>query len=413
MAGSGKGKSRSKENELLEALKPEPGQGAAAPKKKFKRKDDVSGNKWQLSLVVDSEVKNEKDLIRECKIDIDEWRIDRWVCERWEVAGFERATGSSKNWSRNYGGFLLQPLHLVKAWLTRKIEVIAARTEIEDLKKQAKLAVPAPSKLVAPRKTNTGNILIFNPIDHHFGKMAWAQETGWRDYDTKIASADFENSADKILSGAHGLGFDRIVFVIGNDILHIDNRSGTTESGTAMDRDSRYHKIFRTARDVVRRQVVRMEQVVPVDLVIVPGNHDRNAAWHLGDSLEIAFEKHKHVTVDNRPTARKYMEWGRCMWMWTHGDKSKRRGERLPGVMLSEQPEMCGRTRYREIHLGHFHTEQTQEINGTIIRVLPSLSAVDAWHAENEYVGNHNRSNGFIFNRDTGLTGMIVYTVPQ
>jgi hypothetical protein len=116
------------------------------------------------------------------------------------------------------------------------------------------------------------------------------------------------------------------------------------------------------------------------------------------------------VTVDNEPAQRKYVEFGRCMVLLTHGDKGKR--EDYPLLMATEQPAMFGRTLYREAHTGHLHQTKVQEYHGVRVRILPSLAGADAWHAENGYVGNIRAAEAFVWSADEGLVATAYYTVP-
>jgi DNA repair exonuclease SbcCD nuclease subunit len=148
-------------------------------------------------------------------------------------------------------------------------------------------------------------------------------------------------------------------------------------------------------------------KVAPVHVVTMPGNHDRLAAWHMGHALECYFHNYKDVTFDNSPTARKYFEWGVNMLMFTHGDSGNRHD--YPLLMAAEQPEMFGRTKFREIHCGHTHETKTIERHGIRVRVLPALCPPDEWHAANGFVGNQRNAEGYIYNNKEGMIGMVVY----
>jgi hypothetical protein len=133
----------------------------------------------------------------------------------------------------------------------------------------------------------------------------------------------------------------------------------------------------------------------------------------MGDSLEIAFRKHRDVSVDSAPSFRKYMKWGSVGLMWTHGHMSKKKGEFLPQVFATESRAIWGETLYNEIHLGHYHEESSKELYGCTVRVLPSLSGTDAWHSEHEYVGNLKRSMGLLWAQREGLVGTTYYNVRE
>jgi hypothetical protein len=112
--------------------------------------------------------------------------------------------------------------------------------------------------------------------------------------------------------------------------------------------------------------------------------------------------------IDNEPTSRRYFQFGKVMLMFCHGDNEKRMD--MPLVMASEQPVMWGATMFRECHTGHLHQTRLEETHGVRVRILPSLSPPDAWHAVNAYVGCLRSAEGYIWNRDEGLIGQVFYT---
>jgi hypothetical protein len=199
--------------------------------------------------------------------------------------------------------------------------------------------------------------------------------------------------------------------VVGNDLLHVDSRSNTTTAGTPQDTDSRYYKLFVSTRRMIQRAIHRCSELAKtVQVVLVPGNHDRDSVWHLGDSLTCAYNACPHIVIDNAPTQRKYVEHGRVMLLFTHGDKGKRPD--YPLMMATEQPQMFGRTTFREAHTGHLHQTQVQEWHGVRVRILPSLAGADAWHAEHGYVGNLRAAEAFVWSATEGLVATAYYTVP-
>ena len=93
-----------------------------------------------------------------------------------------------------------------------------------------------------PNRQN-GHLLIINPADVHIGKYADASETG-KEYNVEIAKNRVREGVKGILRNAEGYPIERILFCIGNDILHTDNVHNTTTKGTAQDVDGKWHKHF-------------------------------------------------------------------------------------------------------------------------------------------------------------------------
>ena len=299
------------------------------------------------------------------------------------------------------------------------VDAQRALQEIEALKEQAKQEIrkPASNRGSNLRTKSSGNMLEIDIFDLHLGKLAWAKETGYEHYDLKIAKALFEDALETLIQRTAGHSFDSIILPVGNDFFHSDNMRNETTAGTRLDVEGRFHKTAYTGRVMIVAAIERLREVAPVKAIIAPGNHDQLTAWHLGDSLECYFHRDADVTIDNLPTLRKYHEFGKVMLLFMHGDKGKQPD--YPLLMATEQPEMWGRTKFREAHLGHFHKTQVRnsptvdERHGARVRVLSSLCASDAWHAENQFVGNMRAAEAFVWNREEGLIAQATFTVPE
>ena len=244
-------------------------------------------------------------------------------------------------------------------------------------------------------------MLEINIPDAHFGKMAWGKETQGRSYDTPIAAATFDRALETLIERSKGFKFEKILFVVGNDLLNSDNELGTTTKGTAVSTDCRYQKTFVTVRRTIVNGINRLKEIAPVHVVLVSGNHDDLGVWHLGDSLECAFDQEPDVLIDNAPTYRKYVRFGNVLLMLTHGDKGKR--EDYPLLMATERSKDFGETKFREIHTGHIHQTKLQERHGVRVRILPSLSPPNAWHSENGFVEQQRNAEAYVWNTNEGL----------
>ncbi len=359
-------------------------------------------------------------LLAHCKVDLSEWEVKESSVSMHEMGSIPRTIGSkSAGWERKSTAPVITPLYRVWVSLKRKSEVIAVRSEIEDIRREFRNELKSkPCRFSVPDRARSsvkrsGLMLEVAIPDLHMGKLAWAKETGYQNYDITIAQKVHDQAIEKILDRTAGLKFDKIVYVVGNDLLNADNAQNTTTGGTPQHCDVRFQKTFRTTRMMVSDAIRKLRSRGPVLVPVVPGNHDTLSSWCLGHSLECLVEGYgwKDVYIDNGPTKRKYVEWGQVMLMLTHGDKGKHAG--YPLLMATEQREMFGRTAFHEVHLGHLHGLLTREINGVRVRVLSALTATDAWHSEMGYVGNVRAAEGIIWDRQEGNVGNVIYTAPD
>ncbi len=352
-------------------------------------------------------------LLAVCEVDLNIWRVKDFEAKKWSMGSIPRTTGNKREgWSRPCTKPVVTDLYAVRARFERRVVVIAVRSEIEALKADAmKAAVRSPAPKFC-RHSRVGQMLELNSPDLHMGKLAWGKETGWQDYDSKIAAACFNDAMDTLMQRSASYRLSEIVLVVGNDLLNSDNKANTTTAGTPMSgTDTRFHKTFLDTRRMIAATIRKCRMVAPVRVVMVSGNHDELSVWHLGDSLECEFSKTAGVFIDNAPTARKYYQFGQVGLMWTHSDKGKKNN--YPLLFATEKPDIWGTTRFREIHTGHTHESRLMEYHGTRVRTLSALCAPDAWHAENAYVGNLRSAEGFIWDREEGLIGTCIYTTPE
>lgn len=361
---------------------------------------EVKGDAAEITRTTHEKVRSLADLIRICEIDTTEWEVERYVANKWEMGYKDKAQAAHT-----------LPLFQIKAWLKRKVAVMDARAEIAALIEE--LALPTRKVPTIIRTRDEAPYMLEPSIpDLHMGKLAWKEETGHANYDSKIAATLYLKALDTLIARTASFKFERVVFPIGNDFFNADNLQNTTTRGTVQDADSRFQKSFRAGRRVAMEAIDRLRSIAPVvDIFIVPGNHDSLSSWFLGEVLDAIYQRTHGVTVHNQPTSRKYVEYGKNMILLTHGDTGKR--QNYPQIMAAEQPQLWGRTLHKEAHTGHLHHLRVQEHHGVKVRMSPALCSADAWHANNQYVGNARGAEAFVFHREEGVVTVANYTVQE
>ena len=366
----------------------------------------IHGDEWDITLGR-TPINSPQELIAEYKIDTRIWEVVEFNVSRYEVFHSAQAVGKSPMWEREEDDYEIVPLNSIKAKLKKIPGMELAISEMEAIRASIK-SIPHRVTIIKYPKNPPDNMLEMCIPDVHFGKVAWDEQTLHGDYDVSIAKNIFNEAVPTLISRVEPYKFGQILFVVGNDVFHTDNSNNTTYAGTQLDGDTRYHRTFRIVREVMVDTIESLRSIAPVKVLVVPGNHDRMTSWHLGDSLECWFHRHKDVDIDNAPSSRKYHRWGNVMLLFTHGDKGKRPD--YPTLMAAERPVDWGQTVYREIHTGDKHHVQVEEKFGIRVRILPSLSAVDTWHSENMFVGSLRQAEAFVWNKTQGLMGTAIYT---
>jgi hypothetical protein len=347
-------------------------------------------------------IRSVDDLVKYADIDLTLWQCTRQVVNKWEVG----AVVDEK--------LVTSPLFQVKAWFERipgAADNAAARSAL-----LAEVKRTAPSFPALPRRPRYGGepmaAELFAPDPHH-GKLAWHGETG-TNYDAAISERIYSDAIDNLVGRLAGLNIEEIIFPIGNDFFHTDTPQGTTTGGTPQDVDGRWMKTFRRMRQTLIRKIGQLRQVAPVRVIIVPGNHDETKMFYLGDALEGWLSKCHGVTIDNRPTLRKYHSYGISLIGYAHGDKE--RPADYPMLMAHEAKAQFSRAQYYEWHLGHLHKREehrraiahqitTDTVNGVVIRRTPSLGGTDAWHYGKGYVHAPRQADLFLWGKESGPVG--------
>lgn len=344
----------------------------------------------------DKPIKSLEDACAAASVDLSIWYVDSWECSQWTVG--MNIKGKEEPVQTQQYRVKLRLRRLLKRSVHEAIDKI-----FERMKKYA----PKYRKIKLPQ-SGPETLAVACLFDVHFGKLAWSAEVG-ESYDLKIAEKIFKNAIVDLMVHVKDRRISRFCLPLGNDFFHIDNKRNTTFMGTPQDTDSRYAKIFETGKMAVIWAVEHMMQYADVDVLWVPGNHDPTTSYHLVETLSSWFHHAKNVAVDVSPPQRKYYIWNNILLGFTHGDKIK--PESLPNLMALEKPDDWAKCDCREWLLGHQHRSQkwvskdTDTYQGTTVRTIQALTATDAWHHEQGFVGARRAAEILLYEKDFGYVG--------
>ena len=231
-------------------------------------------------------------------------------------------------------------------------------------------------------KTDDGHLLVFDIGDPHFGKYATSTETG-EDYNIEIADKVCREALEGLIARANGFVIDKVLLVIGNDILHTDSPFRKTTAGTPQDTDGQWHEAFIAARKLYVHTVERLLTIADVHIVYNPSNHDFMSGFMLADGLQSWFHDSDQVTFDVDMKHRKYFAYGNSLIGTSHGDGAKENN--LSELMATEARELWAQALYPYWYLHHVHHKKSKEYIGGMVEYLRSPSASDGWHDRNGY----------------------------
>jgi len=345
-----------------------------------------------------------EDIIKIAGIDSKTWRVKEFKITPnvWGVTMKQKQTakGKSKTWAEQAHNYQL------------KVEIRFERifTFIEDSLKELIVNIPtfAYSSKLPKFKPGTGILHEIAVLDAHLAKLSWLQETGYRNYDLNIAVEDYNYAIDQSLNFASPFTPEKIIYIVGQDMYHMDNMEGKTTRGEhTLDVDGRITKVHAKAFEITLKSIYKCRAVAPVEIIWSPGNHDYLTSFMLCFTLKEHFKDDKFVTVDVGTNIRKARLWGNLLVGWTH--RITGRYNTWGNELAQAFPELWGQSKFREWHHGDQHKKQdvktipTFTSGGVLCRQLTALSPVDKWHFENMFTDAIPGGESFLWSKDHGI----------
>lgn len=362
-----------------------------------------SGDEAVATGTSDTPIKTLEDACRAANVDTKVWYVHDWEVSQWTTplivgSGPERKA-------------IQQQQYRVRCRLKRilpKPLLDAAEAIYERLAKLSR----KPANVVRCKPiAGEPCMAVVAVMDPHFGLLAWEKESG-SNYDLAIAERLYSNAVTDLLNEVKGRNVAKILFLLGNDLLHVDNSNNTTFAGTPQSVDGRLAKLVETVEMAVINAIETAAAVAPVDVQLIPGNHDTTTSYHVARTVKAWFRHDKRVEVECGPSPRKYVRWGTNLIGLCHGDAIKT--ESLPNIMATEKPDLWAATTCREWILGHMHRSRswtTQPIDtyeGTTVRVLRALTKQCAWHHKRGFVGGQSAAEVYFYGKERGYIGHAV-----
>jgi len=259
---------------------------------------------------------------------------------------------------------------------------------------------------------DANHLLVINPADIHIGKYANGVETG-DGYDVETACMRVLEGLQGLIYKAEGFEVERILFCIGNDVLHIDNVYNQTTAGTGQDVDGKWWEHFEVALALYVKCVEMLREIAPVDVVHSMSNHDYQSGFHLAHALKSWFRNDRDITFDISVAHRKYYKYGKNLIGLEHGDGAKMAN--LPLMMAQEKPIMWSETKYRYWYLHHLHHKvkhkwlDAKDFIGVTVEYMRSPSGTDSWNSRKGYVGVPKAVEGFLHEKTSGQVARLVH----
>ncbi len=271
---------------------------------------------------------------------------------------------------------------------------------LEDFLERAKEAfsnIPKAPSIPAPKHTDSDLLTLYPVFDLHYGMHAWGLETGYDDYDIKLAAADLDSSVGHVM--ALSPNSEAAIVLIGGDFFHgDDNTNQTPKSRNPLDVDGRHYKVLDSGVELVATLIDRVARKHnSVTVRVIRGNHDERSHMTLTLALAQRYRGHGRIVVEKSPMDIFMYQWGKCLIAAHHGDKQK--PEQL-AMVLAEICPFWSASPYRIVFTGHRHSQQSEDFPGIVWERLRAFCPPDACGAQ---FAPRRAMHAITFNRNSGI----------
>lgn len=238
-------------------------------------------------------------------------------------------------------------------------------------------------KTITREKIEEGHLLVVDPADIHIGKLCTEFETGTK-YNSQKAVKRVLKGVDGLLNKSNGFNIDQILFIGGNDILHIDTPHRTTTSGTSQDTDGMWYENFLTAKKLYVDIIEKLISIADVHFTFNPSNHDYMSGFMLAEVIKAHFRDCENITFDCSINHRKYYKYHSSLIGTTHGDGAKQAD--LGQLMSVEAKQDWANVDFRYFYTHHVHHKTAKDYINVTVESLRSPSPADSWHHRKGYI---------------------------
>lgn len=286
---------------------------------------------------------------------------------------------------------------VVQAWYKTKEGEPDRSVFIEELK-AALSELDGVATIAPPPDADDDLLTVYVLPDLHLGMLAWGKESG-EDYDLKIASEMVRREIGRLVTMSPPSRHAAIIFL--GDLFHQNDQTNVTpRSGHQLDVDGRWRRVYgvgaRLARDVTNSVAECHKEI---EIAILPGNHDQDAAVTLAVAFELFYSGHDRITVAGHPGEHWFKRFGKCLIGANHGHRMK--PDRMAMLLATDRPEDWGATTFRHFFFGHVHHERALEVGPVRVESFSSPAAKDAYAAASGYRSGR-ALNAITFHRERG-----------
>lgn len=338
------------------------------------RKVNVERGTIESTIVTDYEPKDDLELAKLHKINLDKYIITNYWSKMLPSGKFTSSVFSKLKQAKDYSP--------------------------EDFAKFLQNYKPNNISITKVDRTNSKDYVDveISIADYHLAKR-----TVDGDNDPSTRALRYFNVAQSLINKVEAnYNVNTVVLPISNDFFHTDNYQNQTTQGTPQDTIMDYHSEYELGFAVLVDTINMLRQhSSTVQVVLVQGNHDRTKSFYLAHALDVYFSNTEDVEFIREHSVIKGITLGNTFIGWHHGNCKL---EDLP-LLFATHPQYSqafGNAKYREIHTGDKHHYMAKEVKGVRIQQMPSLSGTDRWHLDNNFVHSVRAALALVYDRNLG-----------
>lgn len=207
-------------------------------------------------------------------------------------------------------------------------------------------------------------------------------------FDQHFPLCDHAETLREIIALVRSKLWAEINIIVGQDLFHNDDMRGHTSSGRVIEKVDMV-KAWDMARTFYSSMIVHcLRHTDRLKITYSKGNHDESMSWAFIQMLKAMFPQ---AEFDDSMAQRKCIFWRDCFIGVTHGAYKRSTKNDLRGQFTIQFPVEFASAKVREIHTGHLHHEEANDIYGVMCRRLSKNGDTDEWSDDEGYVGANRR----------------------
>jgi UDP-2,3-diacylglucosamine pyrophosphatase LpxH len=244
-------------------------------------------------------------------------------------------------------------------------------------------------------------VLILNKQDAHLNKLCLTGNNSIKDRMNGL----FTVIMSTLRKAKACTNLEKIVYIVGSDLFNSE-WTRTTTRGTPQENILSYEESF--AR-IVEFEINIIQTLrafaTEVEIIYVPGNHDKYVGWHLAHSLSMLYKDAEDVTVDISMDYTKYKQYYDTAICLNHGYSIK--PEQLVNNFPVEFKQGFSSSNYWYVLIGDKHVEEARTYGSIRFYTIPALSkAVSDWDLSKGYSSGIQELTAFIIQPGKGINSI-------